>query len=171
MMSRILPTLAMLALASCAAPPPMQVANRQIAPLPVPTIADFSGWVNERYVAPFVAGDVPKWLEVFDDDAVALHNSLPGMTGKQAIAGFGNFVAANIRIEDMSVRLSEISINGNWAYTWGTYHNRLIMRSTGQPMPGHAENGKVLFLWERQTDGTWKIQVDMGNGMRDAPTR
>ena len=169
-MLKLMSPLALMALASCTTTlPPVGQSVEVLAP--APALADFSRWMDERYVAPFVAGDVPKWLEIFDDDAIAIHNGIPARKGKQAIAGFGNFVAANIRIEDMRVQLSEVSMNGTWAYTWGTYHSRLIMKSTGQPMPDHAENGKVFFLWERQTDGIWKIQVDMGNSLRETGSR
>jgi ketosteroid isomerase-like protein len=169
MKMKLLLPLSALALASCATTVPSHSASSQSQA--APTLADFSRWVDQRYVAPFVTGDVPTWLDLFDDDAVALHNGLPGMKGKQAIGDFGRFVAKNIRVEDMRVTLNEVSFEGNWAYTWGTFHSRLIMKSTGQPMPGHSENGKVLFLWERQSTGVWKLQVDMGNAIRGEPPR
>jgi len=43
------------------------------------------------------------------------------------------------------------------------------MRSSGLPMPGHSGEGKVLFVWKKQTDDSWKIAVDMGNDL-PAPT-
>ena len=30
-------------------------------------------------------------------------------------------------------------------------------------MAGHNENGKVFFVWKKQSDGSWKLAVDMGN--------
>lgn len=167
MKMKLLLPLSVLALASCATPAPGRASHAQSQA--VPTLADFSGWVDQRYIAPFVAGDVPKWLEIFTDDAVGLHNSLPPLKGKEAIRQFGSFVAANIRVEDMRVNLAEVKVNGDWASSWGTFHSRLIMRASGQPMPGHSENGKVFFLWQRQGDGTWKMQIDMGNAIRDNP--
>lgn len=166
-MKKCLLPLAALALAGCATAPTDRAPAVQAQSTPV--LAEFSRWIDQRYIAPFVAGDIPRWLEVFTDDAVGLHNTLPPLRGKAAIEGFGSFVAANLRIEDMRVTLSEVQVNGDWAYSWGTYHSRLILRATGEPLPGHAENGKVFFLWKRQGDGTWKIAVDMGNAIRDNP--
>jgi uncharacterized protein (TIGR02246 family) len=125
--------------------------------------------MDDRYIAPFMAGDIPRWLEVFTDDAVALHNFMPPMKGKEAISQFGTFVAGNLTIAEMKVTLSEVRVSGDLAYSWGTYHSRLLIKATGEPMPGHSENGKVLFVWKRQNDGTWKIAADMGNAVRDNP--
>jgi ketosteroid isomerase-like protein len=136
-----------------------------------PTLAEFSRWVDERYVAPFVAGDVAKWLEVLDDDVVGLHNFLPPMTGKEALRGFGTFVRDNVTVAEMSVKLEGVRREGKLAYTWGRFHSRLLMKPAGEPMPGHGENGKVLFVWKQQADGSWKIAVDMGNAIRPATAR
>lgn len=166
-MTKSLLPLAALALAACAPAPPVSASAAQVQA--APSLADFSKWMDERYIAPFVAGDIPKWLTVFTDDAVGLHNTMPPLKGKDAINQFGSFVAANLRIAEMKVTLAEVQVKGDWAYTWGTYRSRLIMKSTGQPMPGHSENGKVFFLWKRQGDGSWKIAIDMGNAIRDNP--
>lgn len=119
--------------------------------------------IADDYVAPFKAGDVDRWLLIFDDDAVGLHNFLPEMKGKEALRGFASFVRDNLRVEEMSVKLSGVRQDGGLAYSWGTYRSRLIMKSTGQPMPGHSETGKVMFVWKRQADRSWKIVADMGN--------
>jgi ketosteroid isomerase-like protein len=161
-MKSLLP-LAVLALSACATPSQHSAPAAQAQA--APSLADFSRWMDERYVAPFVAGDVPKWLTVFTEDAVALHNTMPPMKGKEAIAQFGTFVAGNLRIAEMKVTLSEVQVSGDLAYSWGTYHSRLLIKATGEPMPGHSENGKVLFVWKRQSDGTWKIAADMGNDL------
>lgn len=165
-MKSLLPLAALLLLPACVSvsgqPAPTQQAQ------PAPTLADFSRWIDQGYVAPFVAGDIPQWLTIFTDDAVALHNFMPPMKGKPAIGQFGSFVAANLRVAEMKVTLAEAQVSGDLAYTWGTYRSRLLLKSTGEPMPGHSKNGKVLFVWKRQSDGAWKIAADMGNAIRDS---
>ena len=81
------------------------------------------------------------------------------------LRGFGSFVAQNLTVPEMSVDLTGIRQEGDLAYTWGTYRSRLLMRTSGESLPGHRGEGKVLFVWKRQTDGTWKIAVDMGNDL------
>jgi ketosteroid isomerase-like protein len=121
--------------------------------------------IDADYIAPFKAGDVERWLMIFTDDVVGLHNRMPALDGKSGLRGFGSFVAQNLTVPEMSVVLTGIRQEGDLAYTWGTYRSRLLMRTSGESLPGHRGEGKVLFVWKRQTDGTWKIAVDMGNDL------
>lgn len=130
-------------------------------------LAQLQQRVDKDYVAPFAAGDVDTWLNVLDDDVVGLHNRIPAMEGKEGLKKFAGFVKQNLKVQNMRVKLTGLRQNGDLAYTWGTYHSELLMRDTGQPMPGHKVDGKVLFVWKRQADGQWKIAVDMGNDLPD----
>ena len=111
------------------------------------------------------AGKVEQWLEIFDKDAIGLHNRMPAMEGKEGLRGFGRFVAQNLDVTAMSVKLTGIRQEGDLAYSWGTYRSSLIMRSSGLPMPGHSGEGKVFFVWKKQADDSWKIAADMGNDL------
>ena len=133
------------------------------------TLEQFQKRVDHGYIEPFMAGDVDRWVEILDDDVVGLHNRLPALEGKQALRGFGEFVAANVLVAEMSVSLAGFRRDGNLAYTWGTFRSRLLMRESGEPMPGHREEGKVLFVWKLQDDGSWKIVIDMGNDLPSSP--
>lgn len=127
------------------------------------TLAKAQYVIDTGYIAPFKAGKVEQWLEIFDEDVVGLHNQMPAMEGKEALRGFGSFVSQNLDVADMSVKLTGLRQQGDLAYSWGTYRSRLILRSTGLLMPGHRGEGKVLFVWKKQVKGDWKIVVDMGN--------
>ena len=126
--------------------------------------------VDDDYIAPFIAGDTERWIEIFDSDVVGLHNRLPAMEGRDALRGFGQFVSQNLLVAQMSVELQGVRQDHDVAYTWGTYHSQLLMRESGEPMAGHNPRGKVLFVWKRQADGSWKIAVDMGNELPSGGT-
>ncbi len=134
-----------------------------------PAASQFESWVAERYVAPFRAGEAERWAEVFADDAVALHNRRDADIGNEAILGFGRLVAETFEVSEMDVRVEEVRVNGDWAFTRGTYTNEFRFRETGEPAPWGREIGKFFMLWERQADGEWRIIVDMGNSA--APTQ
>lgn len=145
-----------LLLASCGAQP---------AP---PTNTQFESWVAERYVAPFRAGEPERWVEAFSDDAVALHNRRDADVGRDAILAFGRLVAETFEVSEMDVRVEEVRVNGDWAFTRGVYVNNFRFRETGEPAPWGREHGKFFMLWERQPDGVWRIIVDMGNSAAPA---
>lgn len=130
---------------------------------PPPSKAQFSEWVQDRYAAPFKAGDTAKWGEVFADNAVALHNRRNADVGKPAIEAFGKMVAQIFKVTELDVKISEVRVNGTWALTYGTYTNNFAFKKDGKPAPWGREHGKFLFLWEHQLDGQWKIIADMGN--------
>ena len=129
------------------------------------TLAKAQYAIDTNYIAPFKAGKVEQWLEIFDKDAIGLHNRMPAMEGKEGLRGFGRFVAQNLDVTAMSVKLTGIRQEGDLAYSWGTYRSSLIMRSNGLPMPGHSGEGKVFFVWKKQADKSWKIAADMGNDL------
>lgn len=128
-----------------------------------PSLEEFNSWTQTRYVDPFKAGDIDAWMTLFDEEAIALHNLVPPSTNKSAIRQFGDFVAENVIVENMFVELKAVQSNGDWALTWGTYESNLLLKETGEVMPGHNPKGKVLLLWARQHDGDWRVLADMGN--------
>ncbi|MCY4565452.1 MAG: nuclear transport factor 2 family protein [Gammaproteobacteria bacterium] len=118
-----------------------------------------------HYIAPYVAGDTDAWLEIFDEDIVALHDGLPALTGKAAVREFAEVVAGHFVIEKMDAVVDEVRRGGDWAWTRGRYDTLFTARSPDAP-PGVAgpRQGKFLLMWERQSSGDWLVILDMGNG-------
>jgi hypothetical protein len=57
-----------------------------------------------------------------------------------------------------------VRTDGRWALTTGHYTAHFVPRSqTAYAGAAGARQGKFLFLWEQQRDGTWQIMTDMGN--------
>ena len=152
-------TLAVLVLASCAE----NDNSMETAP-------DLKAEFQSRYIEPYIAGDVDNWMQVFADDAVALHDGLPPLDGKSAIREFGDAVSANFLIKKLDAEVDEVRRNGNWAWTRGRFVADFAEKSDAAP-PGVAGErmGKFLLLWERQVDGNWLVIMDMGNGMQAPP--
>ena len=125
---------------------------------------------QERYIAPYVAGDAETWMGVFADDAVALHDGLPALEGKVAIRGFGDAVAQNFSIDKLDATIDEVRRNGEWAWTRGRFDALFTAKSAEAP-PGvaGARAGKFLLVWERQQDGSWLVVLDMGNSLGSPP--
>ncbi len=49
----------------------------------------------------------------------------------------------------------KIAKSGDLGYTWGLYSLQLTN--------GTKIEGKYLNIWVRQKDGSWKVEIDMGN--------
>jgi ketosteroid isomerase-like protein len=128
---------------------------------------DFAEMIETRYAQPFRTGDLERWLEVFAEDATALHNRRPADVGKPAIAAFGQLVFSTFRAQTFELKVREVRRQGDWVMTWGDFRSLLVNRATGEPAPWGPESGKFLFMWERGADGVWRIVVDMGNSGSD----
>jgi ketosteroid isomerase-like protein len=56
-------------------------------------------------------------------------------------------------------RKAEVSTSGDLGYTWGTY-TLTTEDKAGQKKTSY---GKYLDVWKKQSDGSWKVLIDIGN--------
>lgn len=122
----------------------------------------FRDLVNTRYVQPFRQGNVDRWLQAFDDEAIALHNRRPADRGRAAIEAFGRAVHEYFTLAEYDVEVTDIRRSAQWVYTVGTYTTRFVSKADGSE-PFGREQGKFVLLWELQDDQQWRIILDMGN--------
>ena len=130
----------------------------QVASLP-----DFEQLVLNEYIEPYKTGDTEGWLEVFADDAVGMHNTLPALEGKQALRRFAETVHGTFNIEQLDVTVDSVITEGDWALTRGNYVASFVLKDEDIENQSEPRQGKYILLWERQDDGTWKVILDMGN--------
>ena len=124
---------------------------------------DWETLVQDHYLAPYKSGDIDRWLAIFTKDAVGMHNTVPPLEGLDALRDFGQTVHANLDIQQLDVTLDEVRRSGNWAFTRGSFTARFVPRDAPPNLKTPSRHGKYFLLWERQTDGSWKILIDMGN--------
>lgn len=58
-----------------------------------------------------------------------------------------------------SPQFAKITNSGELGYTWGTY----VLSYKDDEGKEQKSYGKYLNIWEKQTDGNWKVAVDIGN--------
>lgn len=52
-----------------------------------------------------------------------------------------------------------VSSSADMGFTWGRY----VSEFTDAEGVVHTAHGKYLNVWQKQTDGSWKVSVDIGN--------
>lgn len=91
------------------------------------------------------------------EDAV----QMPSGTG--LIMGRDNIVAAMASGPEMTLlwepQHAEIAVSGELGWTWGKYEARFV-DGDGEEV---TSAGKYLNIWRQKDDGSWRVQVDMGN--------
>jgi len=138
-------------------------------PGPAEPPVDFEQLFADRYVEPYNARDVDRWLQAFAEDAVGMHNGLPPLTGREAIRGFGEAVRDNFEVAQIDAGIDEVRRSGDWAWTRGHYTSEFVPKPGTEGLPAGRQTGKFLLIWERQPDGDWRIILDMGNSNGPAP--
>lgn len=103
---------------------------------------------------------IEKILSYWAEDAVVMSPGQPPISGKNAIremvAGTSKIPGFKISWEPLSVSISQ---SGDMAYM--IEKNQITMNdSLGKPF---TEFNKVLTIWRKDADGSWKNIVDMWN--------
>lgn len=106
------------------------------------------------------ANDIEKTLSYWADDAIVMPPGQPPLKGKKAIRqmieGTSKIPGFKITWEPLSV---SVSTSGDMAYM--IEQNQIIFNdSLGKPI---TEFNKVVTVWRKEADGSWKNMVDMWN--------
>ncbi len=115
--------------------------------------------VSAQFQAAENAGNVEQMLRLFADDLVILSPNAAELSGADRIAAAirAFHEAFTVQVEYTS---QEIAAFGDWGFDRGTEHFTLTPKSGGAPI---SVNGKYLWLYGRQPDGSWKQRRVMWN--------
>lgn len=123
--------------------------------------------VSAQFQAAENAGNIGQMLRLFADDLVILSPNAPELSGADRIAGAMRAFheAFTVQVEYTS---QEIAAFGDWGFDRGTERFTLTPKSGGAPI---SVNGKYLWLYRRQPDGSWKQSRVMWNSSDPLPKR
>lgn len=114
--------------------------------------------LREAYVRATLAGDWAAVAALYDEEAVWLPPSAPGVRNRPTIQA--NLEAETGRYVDLSIVPVEVKGMGDLAYGWGTY---FAIRSVGETAEQVRDAGKYLVVLERQRSGSWLISRHIWN--------
>ncbi len=104
--------------------------------------------------------NIDAWMAFYAADAIVLLPDEPLASGKKLVRAAVTRLLAQ---PDLSVAWRPIKVQmapaGDLAYLAGSYERRYA-DSRGAPV---SDRGRVLEIWRKQTDGTWKCIVDTWN--------
>lgn len=92
------------------------------------------------------------------DDATILPNGGNPVKGREAIRALFASSSAGTTLA-WKPFTAEVSRSGDLGYTLGTYESR-SSDASGKPV---IRYGKYCTIWKKQSDGTWRYVVDLGN--------
>ena len=115
----------------------------------------------DSYEKACLSGNYNAIAGFYTDDAISLPSYQPVMRGKDAILqSEKKDVDEGLKYKTFNIRSSDVYSSGDLAYEIGTYEVDL----TSPKMPNEInDHGKYLNVWQRQSDGSWKIKVNTWN--------
>jgi uncharacterized protein (TIGR02246 family) len=121
--------------------------------------------LRDRHVAALNAGDADAWVDCFTDDGVQMPPHFATNAGKSAVRGWSQ---GFLNLFDcwFSLSVDEVRVAADWAFERGRYTITLTPKAGGGPVD---DSGKYITVYQRQSDGSWKIARDIWNSDQPLP--
>ena len=121
---------------------------------------------NAQFVAAANRGDTAAVAALYTADAVVLPPNAEMVRGRQAIRGFFDALIQQMGVPRLTLDTIQVDEVGDTACEVGAYTMKL------QPPGGEAvsDSGKYVVVWKRQSDGSWKLAVDIWNTNAPLPS-
>jgi uncharacterized protein (TIGR02246 family) len=118
---------------------------------------------NATFMDAFNRGDAAAVATFYTDPATLMPPNSGMIRGRQ---GIQDFWQAGIQggMKDLSLTTVEVQASGNTAYEIGKFS--LTAQPKGQDPV--MVSGKYVVVWQRQSDGSWKLHVDIWNSSMPA---
>lgn len=118
--------------------------------------------VFNQYVVAVNTGDFDLWISLWTDDAVQMPPDTPARVGKEQIreAMKPGFDQMNL---DMTINsIDDVKVYGDLGIVRCTYTLKMTPKAGGETINA-VPDAKDLSLWERRSDGSWKLIYDCNN--------
>ena len=116
---------------------------------------------NAKMVADYAAGNTKAIAAAYTDDALMLPPDATRVTGHSAIeARWQNWIDAGMK--NLTLKSTAVDSSGNLAYEVGEFTFQVQNPSTNAGNPW-AASGNYLVVWQRGTDGVWRLKVHTWN--------
>src|SRR5215471_8834903 len=118
---------------------------------------------NAQFLAAFNTPNPSAFPALYTEDAVLFFHGIPPITGPQAIKQFWES-QIKLGVRDHTYDIIETGADGTYAYQV-TKNTVQLVRDTGERtlIAGHS-----VRIFEKQSDGTWKIIIHMFNRLNSA---
>jgi len=118
--------------------------------------------VLNQYVKGVNSGDFDFYMSCWADHGVQMPPDALARVGKEQIRAHMKSVFDEMNMEVTTLSFEDVKVYGDLGYTRCNY--RLVVTPKSSEEVDYAPpDGKTLTLYERQSDGSWKIVYDCYN--------
>ena len=117
------------------------------------------GTFNEQYLKAINDGDIAALSRLTTDDHIMMMPNRAPVEGKAANDAINGRAFEQFRFDETWTPV-ETRVSGDLAYQRGTFITRATPKTGGE---GRSIAGKFLRIYRRESDGSWRMVIDMFN--------
>src|SRR5262245_55075140 len=117
--------------------------------------------IDERFARETASSGAAGWASFFAEDGRMLMDKGPIIAGRDQIreAMAKSFARPGFAIQ-WEPTSADVSSAGDLGYTTGRFE---VVQSGSDGKPAVTGRGKYVTIWKKQSDGSWKVALDIGN--------
>lgn len=117
--------------------------------------------INAKLNKAMLEGDFETMLAYHIDDVVCMPNYTEMIKGKKALKKYmEEDRKSGIKFSSFSSTIMDIWSCGDLVYEMGTYGMSIIIPDMSRPF---ADKGKYFTVWQKQSDGSYKVKFTIWN--------
>lgn len=117
--------------------------------------------LNKEMTKYMLEGNLEKSLSMYTSDAISMPSNEPMREGIAAIRkGSEEMAKMDMKVTLFEPTTLKVITDGKLITEIGTYKIKLTIPGMDQPVEDH---GKYLTIWEKQSDGSLKVKVEIWN--------
>ena len=118
--------------------------------------------IGNQYAVACNTGDFDLWISLWADDGVQMPPGTPARIGKEQIREGMKPAFDQMNLDITIHSIDDVKVYGDLGLSRGTYTLKMTPKAGGETIIAMPD-GKALTLYERQSDGSWKIKYDIFN--------
>jgi len=118
--------------------------------------------IGNQYAVACNTGDFDLWISLWADDGVQMPPGTPARIGKEQIREGMKPLFDQMNLDITIHSIDDVKVYGDLGLSRGTYTLKMTPKAGGETINAMPD-GKALTLFERQSNGSWKIVYDCFN--------
>jgi uncharacterized protein (TIGR02246 family) len=113
----------------------------------------------------YISGDADALAGMYTDDAYSLPDKSPMWKGRDKILTENQKeMQSGVKYTNFTTKTLDVFGSGDVVNEIGTFSITYIPANSTESV---TENGKYLDVWQKQSDGSWKLKADIWNSNTD----
>jgi ketosteroid isomerase-like protein len=104
-----------------------------------------------------------QWSSFFTAEGSVIQAGVGEIQGAEAMQAVMDAAAGAVTSFSWTPERAEVSTGGDMGYTVGRYRTTAM----GTDSVEMVSTGMYVSIWRRQEDGSWKVEMDLGNPLTD----